>query len=49
MEKRITMIGIKRPGKPWMIRFADPKNKVAGCILPDKNMMNKPGINVPDR
>lgn len=33
--KRITMIGIKRPGKPWAIRYAD-KGKLAGCILPDR-------------
>ncbi|OPY13671.1 MAG: hypothetical protein A4E66_00673 [Syntrophus sp. PtaB.Bin001] len=38
MEKRITMIGIKRPGKPWLIRFADQKNKVVGCILPDRKL-----------
>jgi len=38
--KRITMIGIKKAGKPWVIRFAD-QGKVAGCILPDLKKKKK--------
>jgi len=32
-KKRITMVGIKVPGKPWVIRIAE-KGHLVGCILP---------------
>lgn len=39
--KRIIAVGVKRPGKPWVIRFADRDDKVVGKILPAKKEIKK--------